>query len=101
MPHNVPERRREQRIADQRLMTYTLPGERVPRPGQLTNLSGRGMMFLADELLPLEVNLEVLIEAGPAGESGLHARVKVVRAVRQRRGERYEVGAIITQVIEE
>lgn len=69
--------------------------------GRLANLSGRGMMFIAGQEIPVDSTLEVHIQAENQVTAPLHAMVRVVRMARQRRGDGYEVGAIITGVMDE
>ena len=68
--------------------------------GKVRNLSGRGMMFIAPRELPVDEMLEVTITPESDVTPPLHAMVKVVRVDRQRRGEGFEIGAIIKQVLD-
>lgn len=68
--------------------------------GEARNLSGRGMMFVVPHALPIESSLEVTIRPDNALTPPLHAIVKVVRVVPQRRGEGYEIGAVIQNMLD-
>jgi c-di-GMP-binding flagellar brake protein YcgR len=65
--------------------------------GLLENISGRGMMFIAERGVPLNAELEVRVEPGNKLTPPLHARVQVVRMEKQRRGNGYEIGAVIRE----
>lgn len=69
--------------------------------GQLENISGRGMMFIAEKGVPLRAELEVRVEPGNDLTPPLHARVQVVRMEKQRRGQGYEIGAVIRENLAE
>lgn len=68
--------------------------------GRLENISGRGMMFVAERGVPLNAELEVRVEPGNELTPALHARVQVVRMEKQRRGTGYEIGAVIRETFE-
>ena len=65
--------------------------------GRLENISGRGMMFIAERGVPIGAELEVRVEPGNKLTPELHARVQVVRMEKQRRGTGYEIGAVIRE----
>ena len=67
--------------------------------GKVRNLSGRGMMFISHREVPVESHLEVRIQ--PEDDTSLHARVRVVRVARPRRGEGFEIGAVIQEMLDE
>lgn len=100
MPREFREKRESARVAVDCEMSYKVPGDERAVAGRMKNLSGRGMMFLAPEEVPLETRLEVFVN--PEGEVAvpLHALVRVVRVARQRRGDAFEIGAVIKQVME-
>lgn len=69
--------------------------------GKVRNLSGRGMMFISQREVPVESHLEVRIEPDEKTPS-LHARVRVVRVAKPRRGgEGFEIGAVIQEMLDE
>ncbi len=68
--------------------------------GHLENISGRGLMFIAERGVPLNAELEIRIEAGNDLTPPLHARVQVVRMEKQRKGGGYEIGAVIRETYE-
>ncbi len=68
--------------------------------GKVRNLSGRGMMFISTRELPVESHLEVRIQ--PEDKTPpLHARVRVVRVAKPRRGDGFEIGAVIQEMLDE
>lgn len=67
--------------------------------GKVRNLSGRGMMFISQREVPVESHMEVRIQ--PEDDTSLHARVRVVRVARPRRGEGFEIGAVIQEMLDE
>jgi len=68
--------------------------------GHLENISGRGMMFIAEKGVPLNAELEIRVSPGNDLTPPLHARVQVVRMEKQRRGGGYEIGAVIRETYE-
>ena len=66
--------------------------------GRVANLSGRGMMFISDIELEKNVLLEVNIKPENILTPELHANVKVVRVVKQRHADGYEIGAVIKEI---
>jgi hypothetical protein len=69
--------------------------------GRVANLSGRGLMFIAERGVPVNSDLEINIQPGTSLTPPLHARVKVVRMEKQRRGTGYEIGAVIQETYDE
>jgi len=69
--------------------------------GQVKNLSGRGMMFISERELEKESIVEVQINPQTAITPPLHANVRIVRVVKQRRGSGYETGAVIQEMLDE
>ena len=68
--------------------------------GKVRNLSGRGMMFISMRELLVESHLEVRVQ--PEGNTPpLHARVRVVRVAKPRRGDGFEIGAVIQEMLDE
>ena len=65
--------------------------------GQLENISGRGLMFIAEKGVPMNSELEIRVSPGNDLTPPLHARVQVVRMEKQRRGNSYEIGAVIRE----
>ena len=66
--------------------------------GRVANLSGRGMMFISDTELEKNCVLEVNIKPSNILTPPLHANVKVVRVIKQRHDEGYEIGAVIKEI---
>lgn len=69
--------------------------------GQVKNLSGRGMMFIAESELEKESIVEVKINPETAITPPLHANVRIVRVIKQRRGPGYEIGAVIQEMLDD
>ena len=69
--------------------------------GQVKNLSGRGMMFISEAELEKESIAEVKINPETAITPPLHANVRIVRVIKQRRGPGYEIGAVIQEMLDE
>lgn len=74
--------------------------EDEPDVGQLENISGRGLMFIAEKGVPMSSELEIRVSPGNDLTPPLHARVQVVRMEKQRRGNGYEIGAVIRETFE-
>ena len=68
--------------------------------GQLENISGRGLMFIAEMGVPMSSELEIRVEPGNDLTPPLHAKVQVVRMEKQRRGQGYEIGAVIRETLD-
>jgi len=69
--------------------------------GRIANLSGRGMMFITDDEIEKDCLLEVNIKPSNILTPPLHANVKVVRVIKQRHEDGYEIGAVIKDIYEE
>jgi len=69
--------------------------------GQVANLSGRGMMFISDTEIEKNIILEVNINPKNVLTPALHANVKVVRVIKQRHADGYEIGAVIKDIYDE
>ena len=63
--------------------------------GQLQNLSGRGMMFIASHPISKESIIDIRIDPVTKITPSLNAQVRVVRVIKQRHGDGYEIGAVI------
>ena len=100
MPRDYDEKRDFFRVTVDCELTYRLATAEDEERGQARNLSGRGMMFIAPRELPVDEMLEVRITPENTVTSPLHAMVKIVRVDKQRRGDGYEIGAVIKQVLD-
>lgn len=69
--------------------------------GQVANLSGRGMMFISKDELEKDIILEVNIKPENILTPALHANVKVVRVIKQRHADGYEIGAVIKDIYDD
>lgn len=69
--------------------------------GRVSNLSGRGMMFISDVELEKDGVFEVCIKPQNLLTPALHANVKVVRVVKQRHADGFEIGAVIKEIHDE
>ena len=101
MPREYDEKRDFIRINVDCEMTYKLPGTPDTKSGKVTNLSGRGMMFITAEALDVESVVEVRIIPEKNITPPLHANVRVVRVAKQRHGDGYETGAVIQEILED
>ena len=66
--------------------------------GQVANLSGRGLMFISDTELEKNSMLEINIKPSNVLTPSLHANVKIVRVIKQRHADGYEIGAVIKEI---
>ena len=66
--------------------------------GQVANLSGRGLMFISDTELEKNSMLEINIKPANVLTPSLHANVKIVRVIKQRHADGYEIGAVIKEI---
>ena len=69
--------------------------------GQVSNLSGRGMMFISDTELEKNNIFEININPSNVLTPSLHANVKIVRVVKQRHANGYEIGAVIKEIYDD
>ena len=69
--------------------------------GQVANLSGRGMMFISEVELEKDSTFEINIKPSNLLTPPLHANVKVVRVVKQRHADGYEIGAVIKEIYDD
>jgi hypothetical protein len=72
-----------------------------PETGRISNLSGRGMMFIADRELIKDSVVEVNIKPANILTPPLHANVKLVRVIKQRHANGYEIGAVIQDIYDD
>lgn len=79
-------------------LTYIEPNKGQEEIGLAKNLSGRGLLFIAERELVTDSMLEVKIKPQSGSTPQFHAKVKVVRVEKQRRGEGFEIGAVIREV---
>ena len=100
MARDYDEKRDFFRVTVDCRLTYRLGTAADEESGQARNLSGRGMMFIAPRELPMDQMVEIRITPESDVTPPLHAMVKVVRVDKQRRGNGYEIGAVIKQVLD-
>lgn len=100
MPRQYDEKRDLTRVSVDCPVTFREGDSAQEETGQARNLSGRGLLFIAPRELPVDSWLEVRIAPDSEVTTPLHAQVKVVRVEQQRRGDGYEIGAIIKQVLD-
>ena len=67
----------------------------------LKNLSGRGLMFIAENEVEKESLLDIKVVPSNDLTQPLHARVRVVRVMKQRHGDGFEVGAVIQSMLDD
>ena len=79
----------------------TLDSNEEDSIGKVSNLSGRGMMFITDDELEQNSVLEINIKPKNILTPSLHANVKVVRVIKQRHEEGYEIGAVIKEIYDD
>ncbi len=101
MPREYDEKRDFIRVEVDCPVRFRVDDAGEDEDGKVRNLSGRGMMFIAERELPLESSLEVKIQPENTLTPPLHARVRVVRVARPRRGEGFEIGAVIQEMLDD
>lgn len=69
--------------------------------GKVSNLSGRGMMFISDTELEKDSTFEINIKPSNILTPPLHANVKIVRVIKQRHADGYEIGAVIKEIYDD
>ncbi|MFP3873790.1 MAG: PilZ domain-containing protein [Thiohalophilus sp.] len=101
MPRDYDEKRDFIRVEVDCDIRFKPQGTGQEAIGRLANLSGRGLMFIAANEIPVDTQVEIYVESDQQINAPLHAVVRVVRMAKQRRGDGYEIGAIITSVLDE
>ncbi len=101
MPREYDEKRDYIRISVDCEIKYSLSGSGQEESGKVTNLSGRGMMFIADRALEVENRVEVRIQPENNITPPLHANVRVVRVNKLRHADGYEIGAVIQEILDD
>jgi len=101
MPREYDEKRDYIRIDVNCEIQFSLSDSGENEIGKVTNLSGRGMMFVVDHMLEIDNRLEVRIQPENTITPALHANVRVVRVNKQRHEEGYEIGAIIQEILDD
>ncbi|MDZ7662502.1 PilZ domain-containing protein [Thiohalophilus sp.] len=101
MPRDYDEKRDFMRVEMDCAIRFKPQGSEQETIGRLANLSGRGLMFIAANEIPVDTQVEIYVESDQQINAPLHAVVRVVRMAKQRRGDGYEIGAIITSVLDE
>jgi hypothetical protein len=101
MQRDFDEKRDSIRVEVDCAIRFKPKGAEQEEHGKLANLSGRGMMFISANELSVDSEVEVQIEPQSQLSGPLHAMVRVVRAAKQRRGDGYEIGALIIGVLDD
>ena len=98
MPRDYDEKRDYIRISVDCEIKYSLADSELEESGKVTNLSGRGMMFMTEQPLEIENRVEVRIQPENNITPPLHANVRIVRVNKLRHSEGYEIGAVIQEI---
>jgi hypothetical protein len=101
MPREFDEKRDSIRVSVDCPIRFRDPETATEEVGKVMNLSGRGMMFIAERELMLQTHLEVRIDTAIETGVPMHARARVVRVAKQRRGDGFEVGAIVEEMLDD
>lgn len=107
---NYDEKRDFIRIAVDSDISYGMPEESdediavetlLDQKAVLKNLSGRGLMFVCENEVIKESLIDIKVIPSNELTKPLHARVKVVRVMKQRHGDGFEVGGVIQSMLDE
>ena len=107
---NYDEKRDFVRVALDSALSYGSPDEsdddvavdtELDQKALLKNLSGRGLMFVSENEIQKESLIDIKVVPSNELTQPLHARVKVVRVMKQRHGEGFEVGAVIQSMLDD
>ena len=107
---NYDEKRDFVRVALDSALSYGTPDEsdddvavdtELDQKALLKNLSGRGLMFVSENEIQKESLIDIKVVPSNDLTKPLHARVKVVRVMKQRHGEGFEVGAVIQSMLDD
>ena len=101
MSRDYDEKRDYVRVSVESELYYKTDYDDEEQLGQLQNLSGRGMMFIASHPISKESIIDVRIEPVTKITPSLNAQVRVVRVTKQRHGDGYEIGAVIQKADDE
>lgn len=95
MSRDYDEKRDFVRVSVESELYYKTDYDDEEQLGQLKNLSGRGMMFIASHPISKESIIDVRIDPVTQITPSLNVQVRVVRVTKQRHGDGYEIGAVI------
>ncbi len=107
---NYDEKRDFVRVAVDSAISYGTPDDMdddvavetlLDQRAVLKNLSGRGLMFIAENEVEKESLLDIKVVPSNDLTKPLHARVRVVRVMKQRHGDGFEVGAVIQSMLDD
>ena len=107
---NYDEKRDFVRVALDSALSFGIPDDsdedvavdtQLDQTALLKNLSGRGLMFVAENEVTKESLIDIKVVPSNELTQPLHARVKVVRVMKQRHGEGFEVGAVIQSMLDD
>ena len=109
---NYDEKRDFVRVALDSALSFGIPDDidadedvaletQLDQTALLKNLSGRGLMFVAENEVIKESLIDIKVVPTNDLTQPLHARVKVVRVMKQRHGDGFEVGAVIQSMLDE
>ncbi len=107
---NYDEKRDFVRVAVDSAISYGTPDDMdddvavetlLDQQAILKNLSGRGLMFIAENEVEKESLLDIKVVPSNDLTKPLHARVRVVRVMKQRHGDGFEVGAVIQSMLDD
>ncbi len=107
---NYDEKRDFVRVALDSTLSFGVPEDidddvavetQLDQTALLKNLSGRGLMFVSENEVEKESLIDIKVVPSNDLTQPLHARVKVVRVMKQRHGEGFEVGAVIQSMLNE
>ena len=95
MSRDYDEKRDYIRVSVESELYYKSDYDDEEQLGQLQNLSGRGMMFIASHPISKESIIDIRIDPVTKITPSLNAKVRVVRVMKQRHDDGYEIGAVI------
>jgi len=107
---NYDEKRDFVRVALDSALSFGIPDDsdddvavdtQLDQTALLKNLSGRGLMFVAENEVTKESLIDIKVVPSNELTQPLHARVKVVRVMKQRHGDGFEVGAVIQSMLDD
>ena len=101
MPREYDEKRDFIRVSIDCPIRFKVDGLGPEEVGKVKNLSGRGLMFVTALELELESSVEIRISPENDLTPPLHARVRIVRVAPPRRGEGFEIGAVIQEMFDD
>ncbi|MFV1976525.1 MAG: PilZ domain-containing protein [Candidatus Scalindua sp.] len=101
MPLDYNEKRDFVRMHVDCPLTFKASDSNQEETGHAVNLSGRGVLFIAEREIPIDTALEITIQPAPIIPTPpLHAKSRVIRVTHRTDDKGFEIAATIEKMLE-